>query len=126
MDGDSGGTTAAGTVARRRAVQHLRLLLTAGALLLVGGVIIGLSAGRLAAATATPRPATAGDQVAGDVKGTMATLTIRIKTPAGKLVKTLKGSTSTDKTVLTWNFDCALPNGHYRVCAQVSGIACTP
>jgi hypothetical protein len=126
MDGDSGGTMAAESVARRRAVRDLLLLLTAGALLLVAGVIIGLSAGRLAAATATPRAVTAGDQVAGDVKGTTATLTIRITTPAGKLVKTLKGSTSTEKAVLTWNFACALPKGHYRMCAQVSGIACTP
>jgi len=58
-------------------------------------------------------------------KGATATPTIRIKMTSGKLVKTLKGTTSSGKVVLTGNFDCALPKGQYRAGAQVSGIACT-
>ena len=119
MNDDIREATPAETPATRRPVRDLRLLLVAGGLLLLLGVVVGLGAGRLAAATAAPHAATAS-------KGTTATLTIRIKSSSGKLVKTLKGTTKTDQAVLTWNFNCALPKGQYRISAAVSGIACTP
>ena len=93
-------------------------MLAAGGLLLVVGILIGVGAGRLGTAAATT-------DAAGLGKGTRASLTIRIQTTSGKLVKTLKSTTSTDKSVLSWNFNCALPKGQYRVGAQVTGIACT-
>ena len=100
--------------------------MVAGGLLLATGVIIGLAIGSLSAATASPAASTPSVQAAGAKAGTTATLTIRVRTTSGKLVKTLKGTTSADNVVLSWNFGCALPKGQYRVNAQVSGITCTP
>lgn len=119
MNTDIRRTTAAEGFTRRPLGRDRRLLLAASAMLLLIGVMLGLAAGRLAAVTAAP-PA------AGLKSGTTATLTIRIKTTKGKLVKTLKGTVTTSQPVLTWNFKCALPKGHYRVGAKVSGIACVP
>jgi hypothetical protein len=98
----------------------------AGCLLFSAGVIIGLAIGSLSAANAGPAGSKQTVQAAGSKAGTSATLTIRVRTTSGKLVKTLKGTTSADNAVLSWSFGCALPKGQYRVNAQVSGIVCTP
>ena len=118
MHSDGPMATAAEGPRRHMFGRDSRLLLAAGAVVLLIGIMFGLGAGRLVAAGALPH-------AAGLRSGTMATLTIRIKTSTGKLVKTLKGTVTTSQPTLSWNFNCALPKGQYRVGAEVSGIACT-